>query len=305
MAEKAPGKHYRKSMSPAKIFKMFPDSQTAEAWFAENRWEGRPVCPYCGSVNVQTNCHHNTMPYRCREKACGKKFSVRAGTVMEGSKLDYQKWAIATYLFLTNLKGVSAMKLHRDLGITQKAAWHLAHRLREGLVPGGGLFSGPVEVDETYIGGKRKNMSNAARRKALKDTGRGAVGIKDRETNEVKAKVVDSTDAKTLQPFIKESAEKQAGIYTDGATSYDGLPFDHESVNHSVSEYVNGIESFWALLKRGYHGTYHHLSEKHLNRYVNEFAGRHNIRSNDTIDPMESLARNMQGKRLAHEDLTA
>ena len=146
------------------------------------------------------------MPYRCREKECAKRFSPKTGTVMEGSKLGFQVWMIATFLLSTNLKSVSSMKLHRDLEIAQKSAWFLAHRLRRALDRDGDMFAGPVEVDETYIGGKRKNMSNAKRRElADAGAGRGAVGktavvgIKDRETKNVRAKVVESTDKPTLQ----------------------------------------------------------------------------------------------------------
>ena len=235
---------------------------------------------------------------------------------MQGSNFDYQTWAIAIFQMTTNLKGVSSMKLHRDLDIAQKNAWHLAHRIRETFNDADFKFSGPVEVDETFVGGKRKNMSNK-KRKELKDTGRGTVGkiavvgIKDRETNKVRAKSVAGTDAGTLRGFVKSNADQKAKVYTDGATAYDRLPFDHESVNHSVSEYVkgmahtNGIESFWAGLKRGYYGTYHKMSVKHLNRYVHEFAGRHNDRSFDTIEQMQRIVRGMVGKRLRYNDLVA
>ena len=235
---------------------------------------------------------------------------------MQGSNIGHQKWAIAIFQMTANLKGVSSMKLHRDLEIAQKNAWHLAHRIREAFNDGDFKFSGPVEVDETYMGGKRRNMSNA-RRKALKDTGRGAVGkiaivgIKDRATNAVRAKAVKATDKQALHPVIKENVDGKATVYTDDATVYDSLPFDHESVKHSVSEYVrdmahtNGIESFWSMLKRGYHGTYHHLSEKHLTRYVNEFAGRHNDRCSGTVEQMGRIVRDMEGKQLTFAALTA
>ena len=137
------------------------------------------------------------------------------------------------------------------------------------------------------------------------------LAAKDRETNRVSAAVVGNTDAKTLQGFVGDHAVKGATVYTDDHGGYQGMPFDHETVKHSVSEYVNGmahtngIESFWALLKRGYHGTFHHMSEKHLNRYVREFAGRNNIRDLDTIDQMTMLARGMVGKRLRYRDLVA
>ena len=154
----APGKHYRKGISLKQLNAMFPDDATAERWFIEQRWPDGIACHYCGSTNVQTGAKHKTMPFRCREKECAKRFSVRTGTVMQSSKLGFQTWAIAMYLLTTSLKSVSSLKLHRDLEITQKSAWHLAHRLRAAAVQGGGvLFEGPVEADETYIGGKEKN----------------------------------------------------------------------------------------------------------------------------------------------------
>ena len=209
----------------------------------------------------------------------------KTGTFMHSSKIGYRDWLFAFYLLSTNLKGVSSMKLHRDLGVTQKTAWHLAHRVRKALQSGGFQFSAPVEVDETYIGGKRKNMSNA-RRQELEGTGRGAVGktavvgAKDRATKHVAAKVVGFTDKETLQGFVQDWADLQATVYTDEAGAYETLPFDHETVKHSVGEYVrgkahtNGVESFWSMLKRGYIGTYHHMSPQHLQRYVDEFSGR-------------------------------
>ena len=135
------------------------------------------------------------------------------------------------------------------------------------------------------------------------------VGAKDRETNRVSAAVVGNTDAKTLQGFVSERAAKGATVYTDDHGGYQGMPFEHETVKHSISEYVNGmahtngIESFWALLKRGYHGTYHHMSEKHLSRYVNEFSGRHNARNDDTIKQMSKLVEQMPNKRLKYSSL--
>ena len=165
---------------------------------------------------------------------------------MESSKISYQDWAIAQFLLTTSLKGVSSMKLHRDLGITQKAAWFLAHRLRYALTQDHPeRFDGPVEVDETYVGGKRRNMSNA-KRTELADTGRGpvgktaVVGAKDRATKQVAAKVVQSTDSETLQGFVKDHAAAGATIYSDDASAYDSIPFDHATVKHSLSEYVNG-----------------------------------------------------------------
>ena len=316
MAHKAPGKSHRKGISLIEIMRQFPDDATAEAWFIERRWPNGISCPHCGSLNVQTGAKHKTMPYRCREKECAKRFSAKTGTVMEGSKLGFQVWMIATFLLSTNLKSVSSMKLHRDLNINQRSAWFLAHRLRVALAEKGCVFAGPVEVDETYLGGRRKNMSNA-KRKELAGTGRGAVGktavigAKDRETNQVAAKVIEHTDAPTLQGFVIDHTAPGATVYSDDSSAYESIPFDHDTVKHSLSEYVkgnvhtNGIESLWSMLKRAHKGTFHKLSPKHLDRYVQEFASRHNLRDEDTIDIMSAVATGMRGKRLRYRELIA
>ncbi len=316
MAHKAPGKSDRKGISLIEIMRKFPDDATAEAWFIARRWPHGIACPHCGSVNVQTGARHKTMPFRCREKECAKRFSAKTGTVMKGSKLGFQVWMVATFLLSTNLKSVSSMKLHRDLSINQRSAWFLAHRLRIALAEKGGVFAGPVEVDETYFDGRRKNMSNA-RRKELAGTGRWAVGktavigAKDRETNQVAAKVIERTDARTLQGFVRAHAAPGATVYSDDASAYESLPFDHETVTHSLSEYVrgdvhtNGIESLWSMMKRAHKGTFHKLSPKHLDRYVQEFGARHNLRDEDTIDIMAAVASGMDGKRLRYRDLIA
>lgn len=313
ISRKGPGKAHRVGLSYVELTKLFPNDQVAERWFAEIRWPDGPHCPYCDSDKVQYPITHKSMTHRCQSQGCRKRFSVKTGTVMESSKIGCQEWAIAVYLYVTSLKSVSSMKLHRDLGRTQKTAWHLAHRLREAWSLQGTAFVGPVEVDESYFGGRRKNMSNA-KRKALANTGRGpvgktaVVGIRDRRSNKIRATSIQSTDAPTLQGFVRGNVTPDATIYTDDFTSYHGLPH-HETVNHSAKQYVdgmahiNGMESFWATLKRAYHGTFHKLSPQHLERYIREFSGRHNLRDEDTLTQMVAVAQGMVGKRLRYHEL--
>ena len=315
MAQKGPGKAHREGLTVIELFKLFPDDATAEQWFEEQRWPDGRFCPDCGSTNTVAVKSRKPMPYRCRD--CRNHFSVRKGTVMQSSKIGLQKWLIAIYMMSTGLKGTSSMKMYREVGIRQGTAWFMMQRIREGFMDGTGVpFPGPVEADETYIGGKRKNMPKS-KRKAL--TGRGSVGktaivgAKDRETNQVAAKPVPATDAEHVAGFVADHTEPGATVYTDEAKAYNALKpeYDHHAVNHSAGEYVrgeahtNGIEALWSMFKRGYHGTFHHLSEKHLSRYVAEFTGRHNVRDMDTIAQMAALARGMVGKQLMYRTLIA
>ncbi len=310
MARNAPGKHYRDGITLIELVRRFPNDAAAEEWFAGLRWPDGPRCPGCEGDNVQSGCAHKTMPYRCR--GCGRKFSVRTGTVMQASNLGYQTWAMAIYLLNTGLKGTSSMKLHRDLGITQKSAWHLAHRIRESWADRQeSRFAGPVEADETYIGGRERNKHASRRLNAGRGTvGKTAVaGVRDRASGRISAAVVPATDGATLVPFVAGRTAPDAQIFTDDHGAYRNLPRPHRIVRHGVGQYVdgqahtNGLESFWSLLKRGYHGTFHHVSEKHLDRYVDEFSGRHNSRRLDTLAQMERTARGLVGRRLPYREL--
>ena len=295
------------------LTELFPDETSAESWFEETYWPNGRCCGRCGSLNTRKVKNRRPMPYWCKD--CRKYFSVRIGTALESSRLPLRKWAFAVYIYVTNLKSVSSMKLSRDLKVTQKTAWFMLHRLREawdasGIEP----FAGPVEVDETYFGGRRSNMTKA-KRESL--TGRGVVGktavvgIRDRVTNRVRAKVIQQTDAKTLQGFVAENTDPTSQVYTDDATAYQGLPRPHGTVKHSAGEYVkkmahvNGIESFWATLKRAHKGTFHKLSPKHLDRYLREFNRKHNTRGLDTIDQMRLTVAGLIGCRLMYRELIA
>ena len=314
---KAPGKAFREGVSLIDLMDMFPDEDAARQWFEAVVWPTGRCCGKCGSVKTR-EARHRTMPYWCTD--CRSYFSVKTGTAMASSNIPLRKWAIAIYLCLTSLKSVSSMKLHRDIKVSQKSAWFMLHRIREAWAPSfdGPTFSGPVEADETYFGGKRRNMSNA-KRKELAGTGRGAVGkaavvgVKDRETGKVAALHVGKTDGATLGNFVALHAKVGSKLYTDESAAYNILDawHDHESVNHSAAEYVrdqahtNGIESFWSMLKRAHMGTFHKFSPKHLQRYVNEFAGKHNVRESDTLDQMGHVAAALVGKRLLYGNLIA
>lgn len=307
----APDLSPREGISLLELAKIFPDESVARRWFEAMAWPHGRECPHCGSDDTYEGTHRS-MPYRCR--SCWKQFSVRTGTVLAWSKVPLRKWAYAIYLDVTSLKGVSSMKLHRDLGVTQKTAWFMQQRLREAfgqLVPDDPM-AGPVEVDEMYIGGLERNKHEAKELRA----GRGpvgktaVVGSRDRATGHVGAKVVPNTASGTLQGFVEERRVRNEPVYTDGATANDGLS-NRETVAHSVGEYVrgqahtNGIESFWARLKRAHKGVFHRLSVKHLQRYVKEFAARHSIRDLDTAEQMARIAAAMAGGRLMYRDLVA
>ena len=236
---------------------------------------------------------------------------------MEHSNLPLRTWVFGIYLMSTSLKGVSSMKLHRDLGVTQKTAWMMAHKIRQGFLDAAGdgrdKLDGILEADETYVGGLEKNKHYDKKLRAGRGTtGKEVVaGIRSRRTGQIRIAHVPNARGRTLKSFVRKHAEPGSTVYTDEAPSYEGMhEYDHDSVAHSRGEYVRGnvstnsIESAWAPIKRAHKGVYHQMSPKHLHRYMSEFAGRNNMRHMDTARQMRLLARGFEKRSLPWRKLT-
>lgn len=290
----------------------FPDDQSCRDYLEKQRWNGNPICPRCQSDAVYK--FSDGKHYKC--KPCDRKFTVLIGTVFEDTHVSLRKWFIAIYIFTSHKKGISSHQLAKDLGITQKSAWHLLHRIRFAFGAGEPeQLQDTVEVDETYIGGKAKNMHKAERERKI--SGRGAsgktavIGLVERN-GRVYAKPVGRTDTETLQAIVREKVKAGASVMTDEWLSYNGLgvDFNHKTVQHGKGEYVNGdvhtntIEGYWSLLKRGIFGIYHQVSKKHLHRYCTEFGFRYNTRQGDEVTRFDSVLSECDG-RLMYKTLTA
>jgi transposase-like protein len=293
--------------------KYFADPANCRSYLVARRWPDGVICPRCGSSDVLFLEKYNR--WHCREGHQAPQFTLKTGTVMEDSPIGLDKWLMVMWQIVNSKNGISSCEVHRAIGITQKSAWFMDHRIRFALGIGpGAKLSGEVEVDESFIGGKARNMHKAKR--ARKITGTGGkdkvvvMGMMERGGN-VRAFVVDNRRKKELQRQVREHIEAGAAIFSDELKSYDGLERDyqHQVINHAV-EYANGnvhtnsMENFWSLLKRGLHGTYISVEPFHLFRYLDEQTYRFNNRTMTDAERFDLAVKGIVGKRLTFEQLT-
>jgi transposase-like protein len=291
----------------------FSDLDVATEYFAKARWPEAPVCPACGVMDEKHYYLKTRRVWKCR--GCKKQFSAKVGTVFEDSPIGLDKWLPAMWMVVNCKNGISSYELARNLGVTQKTAWFMSHRIRLAMQTGTfEKLSGQVEADETFIGGKARNMHKSKREQKI--SGRGAsgkvavMGLLERH-GEVRTKVVPDTKSRTLQVEVKENVEPGSEVHTDALRSYRGLDSEyiHNVVDHA-EKYVdghvhtNGLENFWSLLKRGIKGTYVSVEPYHLFRYLDKQAFRFNEREGEDADRFAKTLGSVAGRRLTYSELT-
>ena len=293
----------------------FADPNVALATMVSLRWPSGVHCPTCGRADVRFIATRRL--WECKEKHPRRQFSAKVGTIFEDSPLGLDKWFAAVWMVANCKNGISSYEMARHLGITQKSAWFMDHRIRLAMKTGSFMkMTGEVEADETFIGGLAKNM-HEKKKKHLGTGGAGktaVLGILRRTDSQgkskVKAQVIPDTKVETLQPAIRETVEPNSQLYTDAWASYRGLDKDykHDVINHAV-EYVrdnvhtNGIENFWSLLKRTIKGTYVSVEPFHLGRYLDEQAFRFNERDDNDAGRFKSVISSVAGKRITYKEL--
>lgn len=289
----------------------FSDRDNCLNFMADLRWPDGVTCPHCEHAEVMFLKTRRI--WKC--KACRKQFSIKTGSVMEDSPIGLDKWLSALWMIVNAKNGISSYELHRALGITQKSAWFLSHRLR--LAMQAGTFKklcGNVEVDETFIGGLARNMHKSKRNKLSRTgfIGKVAVmGLLERHGGEVRTMVVPETSRATMQPKVREYVEQGSNVFSDAHAAYTGLDdaYVHAVINHAETYvrgnvHTNGIENFWSLLKRGLKGTYISVEPFHLFRYLDEQTFRFNQRKGNDLDRFIEAAKSVTGKRLTFEEVT-
>ncbi|MCA1635947.1 MAG: IS1595 family transposase [Acidobacteria bacterium] len=292
--------------------KYFSDKETCTTFMAQMRWPDGVTCPHCQGKKV--SYLSTRFMWKCMSKTCHKQFSVKVGTIMEDSAIALEKWLAAIWLIANAKNGISSYEVHRAVGVTQKSAWFLLHRIRLAMQTGTfEKLSGQVEVDETYIGGKARNMHRDKRERRIQGTGgKGKVavmGLLERD-GKVRAKVIADATKVTLHGEVRGNVEAGAELFTDALNTYMGLEADyiHQVINHA-EKYVdgqihtNGIENFWSLLKRGIKGTYVSVEPFHLFRYLDEQTFRFNERKGKDADRFVQTVKQIAGKRLTFDEL--
>lgn len=291
----------------------FADPDVANEYVAKLRWPNGPVCPRCGS---DRNSYVSTRRvWKCKD--CQKQYSVKVGTIFEDSPIPMDMWLASIWLIANSKNGISSYELHRAIGITQKSAWFVLHRIRLAMQLGSlDKFDGETEADETFIGGSTSNMHEHKKPRNKGDNKAAVVGVLQRGTNgrpsQVRALPIETVAYATLSEYVRTNVKKGATLHTDGHPAYNALDgmYGHESVNHELGEYVrgkvhtNGIENFWALLKRGIHGTYVQVAPFHLFRYVDERVFTFNERDLTDLGRFSLVLNRVAGRRLTYAALT-